>query len=271
MTGQNLPLAGVGNARQLGGYRIADRHVKDGVLLRTADLNHITPEALEMLRKKYHIQTVIDLRMSTERNRLPDPEIPGAKNLHLPVLDMEDMLEGADPELAERFMDPGRDRMKLFDRIYEEGFLSDQLYVNFLLAERGKRAYRAFFKALLQLDEGRAILWHCADGKDRTGCAAMLTLFALGASRETVMEDYLLTNACNARLLEGIRQRVAPLGFPPAKLDALLFLSGAVSEAYMDNAINALSREYGSVQGYLAEVLDVGKQETELLRHKFLD
>ena len=37
MTGQNLPLAGVGNARQLGGYRIADRHVKDGVLLRTAD------------------------------------------------------------------------------------------------------------------------------------------------------------------------------------------------------------------------------------------
>lgn len=51
MTGQNLPLAGVGNARQLGGYQIGDRHVKDGVLLRTADLNHITPEALEMLRK----------------------------------------------------------------------------------------------------------------------------------------------------------------------------------------------------------------------------
>ena len=78
-----------------------------------------------LLQTKYQIQTFIDLRMSTERNRLPDPEIPGAKNLHLPVLEMEDMLEGADPELVERFMDPGRDRMKMFDRIYEEGFLND--------------------------------------------------------------------------------------------------------------------------------------------------
>ena len=76
MTEQGLPLAGVGNARQLGGYRIGDRRIRDGVLLRTADLNHITPEALEALRKKYRVQTVIDLRMSTERGRLPDPEIP---------------------------------------------------------------------------------------------------------------------------------------------------------------------------------------------------
>ena len=270
MTEQTLPLPGVGNARQLGSIRIGDRYVRDGVLLRTGGLNHITPEGLEALRQTYRVQTVIDLRMGTERDRSPDPEIPGAQNLHLPVLEMGDRLEGVDLGQAEAFLDPGQDQLKLFDRIRDNSFLNDRLYVDFLLGGRGKLAYQMFFKALLQLDGGRAILWHCTNGKDRTGCAAMLVLFALGASRETVMEDYLLTNACNARLLEDIRQKAAPFGFPPAKLDTLLFLSGAVSEAYMDNAIDALDREYGSVQGYLSEALGINGRETELLRQKYL-
>lgn len=33
---QAIALKGVGNARQLGGYRIGDRRVRDGLLLHTA-------------------------------------------------------------------------------------------------------------------------------------------------------------------------------------------------------------------------------------------
>ncbi len=47
-------------------------------------------------------------------------------------------------------------------------------------------------------------------GNARTGCAAMLALFALGASRETVLEDYLMTNAVNAQKLSEIRQKAVP-------------------------------------------------------------
>ena len=112
-------------------------------------------------------------------------------------------------------------------------------------------AFRGFFKALLDLQEDRAILWHCTDGKDRTGCAAMLVLFALGADRETVMHDYMPTKVYNTEILETIRRRVAPLGMSDEKLNALLFMSGGVAETYMDNAIEALNRECGSVQGYL--------------------
>ena len=99
----------------------------------------------------------------------------------------------------------------------------------------------------------------------------MLLLFALGADRETVMRDYLLTNECNAAGLAAIRGKVEPLGWPEDKVEALLFMSGGVSEAYMKNGIDALIREYGSVEGYLAQELDVGKEEREKLRRKLLE
>ena len=97
----------------------------------------------------------------------------------------------------------------------------------------------------------------------------MLVLFALGADRETVMYDYMLTNVYNARLLQGIRHNMAPLGMPDAKLNALLFMSGAVAETYMDNAIDVLNREFGGVQGYLRE-LGVSEKEIGELRGRLL-
>ena len=269
-----IDLKGVGNARQLGGYRIGDRRIREGVLLRTAALTRIAPGAIEALQNQYHLQTIVDLRMSFECDMHPDPAIPGAQYLHLPVMELEDTLTAAsgdvDPQLMAMFTNPGTDRMEMFNRVYEQGFLNDELYVGFLLSERGRAAYRAFFQALLALEEGRSILWHCTDGKDRTGCAAMLTLFALGADRETVYHDYMLTNVYNAHMLEAIRRRVAPCGFPEEKLNALLIMSGAVAEALMDNALEALDREYGGVQGYLSEALGVGRAETERLRQRFL-
>ena len=271
---QAIALNGVGNARQLGGYRIGERRIRDGVLLRTAALDRISPEATEALQTQYRLQTVVDLRMSAERDQLPDPAIPCAENLHLPVIEMADMLSaiprGVDPKLVSVFTDSSRDRMELFNMAYESGFMNDRIYVGFLLDERGKAAYRAFFQALLGLEAGRAILWHCTDGKDRTGCAAMLTLFALGADRETVYYDYMLTNTFNAPAIEAVRQRVSPLGFPRDKLNALLVMCGAVAGVYMDNALEALERAYGGVQGYLTEALGVGRVETEQLRRTFL-
>lgn len=270
MITQAINLPGVGNARELGGYAIGDRHIRRGVLIRTAGLDRATPEALDALQNKYRVQTVIDFRMSNERTSSPDPAIAGAENIHLPVLELADMLVDVDPSMIEKYTDSNVDRMELYSVAYETGMLDDQLYVRFLTSERGKAAFRGFFKALLALEEGRAILWHCTDGKDRTGCAAMLLLFALCADRETVIRDYLLTNDYNASRLSVLRQRIAPLGWPEEKVRALLFMSGGVSEIYMNNGIEVLVREYGSVEAYLAQELDVGKETRDALCRKML-
>ena len=72
-------------------------------------------------------------------------------------------------------------------------------YQQMYLPEDGIAMFRGFFKELLDADGG-AVLWHCVSGKDRTGNATMLLLTVLGVDKETIIEDFLLTNL---RLSEG--------------------------------------------------------------------
>ncbi|MCR5165792.1 MAG: tyrosine-protein phosphatase [Oscillospiraceae bacterium] len=264
----SLDLVGISNAREPGGYVIGDKYVKKGILLRTGSLAGASPDVLKKLREEYHVRTVVDFRMSDERQSSPDPEIEGVKNIHLPVIEMEDY-PVTDPKLYDEYVKSGRDRMKLFEMSYESGALNPQMYVGFLLGERGKSAYREFFRVLLESDEG-AVLWHCTDGKDRTGCAAMLLLSALGASRETIIQDYMLTNEYNAVQIEAVRSKFSAYQMPPEKLEALLFMCGAVVKRYMTNAIDTLNEKYGSVEAYLREELNIGKGEIEELKHNYL-
>ena len=272
MLKQAIDLPGVGNARELGGYAVQDKHVREGVLLRTAALTRATPEALERLRVTYKLQTIVDLRMTIERDRQPDPQVSGATNRPLTIIEMEDypVPEGLDPSALDLLNDPSANRMELFELSYEFGMVGPNMYEQFLLGERGKAGYAEFFRELLALEDGRAILWHCTDGKDRTGCAAMLLLFALGASRQTVLEDYLLTNEYNASLIEAAVGHFAAHPMPPEKLEVLKIMVGAVAESYMAHVIDVLEERYGSVEGYVRDALGVSEAELGLLRDKFL-
>lgn len=269
MLKQAIDLPGIGNARELGGYAAGDKHIRPGLLLRTAALNNAMPEAVDKLTDEYRLQTVIDFRMTVERGSVPDPEIPGAENIHLPVIEIEDY-PPADPKMLEEYEKSG-DRMKMFEMSYEAGMLGPGQYLSFLLGERGKRAYREFFRILLESDPDKgAILWHCTDGKDRTGCAAMLLLTALGASRETIVDDFMLTNEYNAEQIAVVWQKTKSYPMSSEKREALLFVKGAVVERYMTNAIATLNEKYGSVEGYLCEELNVDEAAIMQLREKYL-
>lgn len=263
-------LRSVGNARELGGYAVGGKTVKHGLLLRTASLAALSPEDRDSLENVYHVAAVVDFRMGMERELASDPEIPGAENYPLAVLEPEDY-PGFDPELAKKLFDPGADRLEMMKIAYQMGTVSDRLYVDFLFSERGKAAYRAFFRLLLALGEGCAILWHCTDGKDRTGVASMLLLTALGASRETVLADYLLTNEYNAQKLAAARAGLEHAPLTPELRELALFGAGAVEEKYMLNALNAMDGRCGSAEGYLARELGIGKSECGELRRKFLE
>ena len=270
MQQNTIYLPGISNARELGGYPAGDKYIKKGVLLRTGGLNGASPETLALLSDRFKVRTVIDFRMSSERTHIPDPEIYGADDLHLSVVEPEDYPE-KDPAIMEEFVKPNPDRMKLFELSYEAGAIGSDAYDIFLLGERGKAAYRTFFRILLDADpDSGAVLWHCTDGKDRTGCAAMLLLSALGASRETIMEDYLLTNANNSVILDAVRKKAEALQLPPKKRDALIFISGCVVESYMEHALDTLNKRYSSVTGYLHDELGVGDAEINVLKEKYL-
>jgi len=180
---QSLGLEGVHNARELGGYRTVDgRTVRHGVLIRTAQLSDATEADWKKLLEDYQLSLAIDLRTSVESNRHPDPKIPGVDVVALSPLGVNLPLIFSRLEKNEDMTPEELDdyRMRV---VYEQLGSS----------KHARRVYQKIIRLLLEAD-GKTVLWHCTEGKDRTGIVAVLILSLLGVDRETCIQDYLLTN-----------------------------------------------------------------------------
>lgn len=101
--------------------------------------------------------------------------------------------------------------------------------------------------------------------------AAMLLLTVLGADKETIYADYLLTNEYSAKRLAALKARISSFPIPAGKEDLVVFMTGGVAKVFLDNAYAWLEQSYGSVDAYLEQELGVGAGEKEQLRKMFLE
>ncbi len=255
---RHIPLQGAENFRDLGGYATRDgRTVRFGLLFRSDDLSGLTDDDLETLGH-LHLRTIFNLRSDREGGarayRLPGASPP--RVVHLPV-DVEPLFPG----LLRRLILRGDVGPFEFSRRHIEANVAYVL------------DFRDEFGALLRtLAEPGTLpaLVHCTKGKDRTGFAAALVLFALGVPRDTVFEDYLLTN----RYTAASRRRTVRL----VRL-ASLFRVGEeeirpLVEArpeYLQAALETIDEHYGSVEAYLREGLGLGDARLERLRAAVLE
>ena len=240
---------GIENVRDLGGMvRLDGAKIRENCLFRTGHLGHATDGDIERL-KALGVSLVMDLRDNREVLRVPDRDIPGAKHIHLPVL----------PNLRELF--PAVEVATLSEA--RESFYD--MYRYMATMPEAIEAYRAFFREVLAV-EGKPVLWHCTQGKDRTGVGAMLLLSALGFDRETVLREYLLTNDFASKQLEAMRLARAS--------EDELALMAEVFPVFEKNAMyyfDCIQIEYGSVENYLELVLDVGPAEIAKLEEYYLE
>ena len=270
---QSIELEGVGNARELGGYVTKDGlTVKHGVLLRTAELAGATSEDIKRLKEDFKLGVIIDFRTTLEAKHSPELEIEGVKNLLLLIIDEEAAMKKIQslPQEELKGLDLS-DKFTMVILSIKTGFISDQLYIDFLSGAQGKESYRIMFRELLDLPEGRGFLFHCRQGKDRTGCAAMLILSALGVDEETIMKDFLLTNDFNAKLIEQETQMLHQKGIEGEEFEQYIAAMDKVDPQYMLNALNWMKDTYGSVTGYITKELGVTPEEIELLKNKYLE
>ena len=272
---QSIRLTGVGNARELGGYKAEDgRTIRHGLLLRTAKLSGATEEDIQRLISEYHLTVVVDFRGNDEIENNPDPDISGARNLNLQIIDKEDdpLPEEMAAEIDALMAQNGEiSKLDMLRMAIKYGTFSDQMYVDFLSSDKGKAGYCQLFDELLDLPDGQAILFHCTEGKDRTGCAAMQILYALGVDEDTIMEDFLLTNVYNAALIEEDRRMLEAEGISEEEMETYLPMMDQVNPAFMSAAIAWMTESFGSPLGYIIQELGVTKDEIAVLRDKFLE
>lgn len=265
---QSIPISSIQNARELGGYQTADhKRVKKGLLLRTAKLSDLSSEDIALLRDQYHLSDVIDFRMEMELPGYADPPIEGTTYHHIDVMD----LSGMDPAEFQVFQLKNPDLGLIVDLMDRYGMMGSPMYISFLESEKGKQGFREFFHILLSAPAGRAVLWHCTSGKDRTGLAAMLLLTALGVDEQVIMDDYLLTNEYNAHRISGLKQALMAHGSEETFVDKAVFAFESVDESFLRLAMEHLKDAYGSVLGYINNGLHISDREIAALKDHYLE
>lgn len=255
------------NARDLGGIQIGDKTVREGLLLRTAHLHDASPEDIEKLVNQYRLRRIFDFRTYPESSMQPDQTIPGAEHLLLPTLDVEAELQTGEAIPDEMWLDLPKHIVRLsFTKMFHER--ARQLYPSLVLSEFSQLQYATFLNLILQTQEG-AVLWHCSQGKDRTGIGAALILGALGASRETIVKDFDRSNDSYRPLVIKLCREVELAGGGEEEKEVVRAFMG-VSVRNFQHALDIIDANWGSIPQYLEEQMGIDEQDLETLRNRYL-
>ena len=263
-----VPLEGVSNARQLGGYVTEDgRTVRENVLLRSGELAGATEEDIKTLSEVYHVTTIVDFRNAEEIEETPDPEISGAKNIHIALRDesmgaaLKNLMgsgEQDNPELA------------FIERI-RSGWnpLNENMYVDLIKTDAAAAGLREFLDLLLEQEEGTAILWHCSGGKDRTSVAAAAILTLLGVDEETILDEFELTNELTADEIDAKVETSSQYTDDENEL-YLVRATASAQRDFMALAFDYAEEQSGSMLDFIRERCQVTDEEIERLQEKYL-
>ena len=159
---------------------------------------------------------------------------------------------------------------KLVEAIRSEKIRIADMYVDIVMNPVSMRGYRQFFDCLLEHKEG-AVLWHCSAGKDRTGLGAAFLLAVLGAERQTIMEDYRLTNVYFQDILNKMETKLEGLGLTEEEMADMRAVAGGVNPAYLEKALDVIEERYGSLEGYLEKEIGLTEEKRFRLREMYLE
>ena len=112
-------------------------------------------------------------------------------------------------------------------------------------------------------------MFHCTQGKDRTGLASAYILAALGVDRETIIADFDATNAVYERDVRRLSRRVRFWGGKEEQVSVVKAFIGANTDNFV-KALDLLDAQFGSMDAYLRDPLGLTDADIEILRTRYL-
>lgn len=259
---QLIGITSAHNARQLGGYRIGKRSVKDNLLLRTAKISELSEADSVLLCEKYKVQCVYDFRGKEESLSAPDV-VPGkARYLSLAL-----SFSGGESQTTPKFENDEQMIGMLLQYAEHPSVqaMCTGMYDLIFFEESSQEVYRRFFADLLTVNpEEGAVLWHCTQGKDRAGCASAMLLAALGADRELIMADFILSKDYYDPMVSQVKTETEA---QKTVINTLISANPEIFGATLDK----VDAKYGSLRNYLTECIGVTPEMMKVLRDRYLE
>ena len=219
------------------------KNIKKGMLFRGSELSEISEEDKNLLFIRNDIKVVIDLRSTQEVEDKKDITFPGVKIFNIPLLTIE--------EMSDTVQDQFPNVLSCYKNAVSKG---------------KKNVWSTIFKVLLENENG-AVMFHCTQGKDRTGIVVAIVLYALGIDKDTIYQDYLLTNKY-VSMPDEYRSYLEMMPSETAKLFKGLFF---VDKDFLKESFLEIDRQYGSIDKFFKECCSLDKNDLLLLKSKYLE
>ena len=255
---RSIKLQGIRNIRDLGGIPVRDgRCIRRGLMFRGSALNDATDADLAFLHAELGIQHVIDVRVGWERETKPDLPVQGAQYQFIPYFDQE--LVGID------YHKPLEGT-----RVIGHDFACDpldfyQTMANPLTAAQMGKTIRT---VLDNAASRKPTYFHCSGGKDRVGITSLLILEILGASRDQILEDYLLTNDSRDAHLQGVYERFLRLCDGDEERARAITRAHRARKENVDAYYSAVASNYGSMDNFIRTQLGIDDELRRVYHEK---
>lgn len=254
-----LTVDGTQNTRDLGGYKTVDgRSVKWGMLYRSDNLHELSKSGKDKI-SSLGIRAVTDLRsekeIEDEPDKLPVTTPPMAYQI-LPINDVPVDIKVLGRQIVKGEIDEAQIMMLLDHR-------------RFITNPAHRKSWGDWAKSLD--DEARTPhLFHCTSGKDRAGYGAAILLLILGVPKDTVMDDFLLSNMVYADYIDKMVGRIDRFTGDDVDTDLIRKVMG-VSRETLEATFAEMETQYGSIDAFIKEGLGIDDDMRKSLQDKFLE
>jgi protein tyrosine/serine phosphatase len=250
-----LPLQGGINFRDQGGNVGKNgRKIKQGMLLRSGALDRLTDHDCRYL-SQVPLTHIIDYRDADEVAVKPDVLWQGVIYDNIPANPLTDDVNANFARLTDEAL-ASFNAVDFMTRLY------NQLPFN-------NRAYRHLTQVMQHPNNG-ALVQHCAVGKDRTGIGSAIVLLALGADRNTVIEDYMLTETTLAPFRKEVLTQMTAQLHEQHGIDSLSYVMSA-KESFIGTALNAIEQRYGNTDNWLEQEFGLTPDIRVKMQDKYLE
>lgn len=249
LNNQLIGITSAHNARQLGGYHIGRKKIKEDLLIRTASISGLSEADSALLADKYKVQRIYDFRGQAESQASPDviPGNAGYLSLSIPFTGTES------PSVHNQSQE---EMIKMLLAYADNPLVQDMcknMYDKIFFEESSHEVYRKFFSDLLSLDP-----------EDRAGSASAMLLAALGADKDLIMADFTLSKDYYDPMTSRIPVET------DVQRNVINTLISANPEAF-EKTLDKVDAEYGSLRNYLTECLGVTPEMMNILRKRYLE
>ena len=245
---RTLPLHGLVNARELGGYPAAGGVTKFGRFIRHEIPVGLTEADIAFL-KDYGVTTSIDLRSAREtvRHRSELADVPWINYVNCPI---------------------GKKQVESGSAMKIESFVSWGVFYTQMAEESSEWVGRTL---TLMAEAKGAVMFNCTTGKDRTGIISAMLLGLAGVSDEDIIADYAVSQIYMRGKYALLMETLPPIKTEDGEnwdytLDHPFFKT---SPDNMAELLRYIREGYGNIEGFIKKC-GIPPETVEKLREKLL-